>query len=139
MLTEGSRFRQRFSHHRVAEPLPEARPVNTGPRFQFVDQNGSSYTASDFPVLTGTPVTGEGTREVALVSTGGSGPVTGPGQQPGLGRPGGADHPGQGHQCGERNLPFGNRPQVVVGAPKLRLTYDGTAPSGVRPTGCSPN
>ena len=29
---------------------------------------------------------------------------------------------------------FGNRPQVVVGAPQLRLTYDGTAPSGVRPT-----
>ncbi len=106
--------------------------VNTGPGFKFVDQNGSSYTASDFPVPTGTPVTAEGHGTLGLVSTGGSGPDR-PGWHPGPGRPGRPITPAKAANAVNVTVTFGNQPQVVVGAPRLQLTYHGTAPGGPTP------
>jgi ABC-2 type transport system ATP-binding protein len=108
--------------------------INTGPRFQFVDQNGTSYSASDFPVPTGTPVTAQGHGTLALLGTGGSGPVTAPGSTQALASLVGPITPAKAANAVNVTVSFGNRPQVVVGAPQLQLTYDGTAPSGVRPT-----
>ena len=36
--------------------------VDTGARFDFVDQNGTRYTADDYPVAAGSPVTAKGTH-----------------------------------------------------------------------------
>ncbi len=49
--------------------------VATGPRFEFVDQNGASYTASDYPLPTGAPITAVGAGALRLVADGGSGPA----------------------------------------------------------------
>ena len=49
--------------------------VTTGPRFDFVDQNGTRYTADDYPVAAGTPITATGAGTLHLVADGGSGPA----------------------------------------------------------------
>jgi ABC-2 type transport system ATP-binding protein len=108
--------------------------VNTGERFQFVDQNGTSYAASDFPVASGTPITAQGDGTLALRSTGGSGPVTAPASTQVLAGLVGPITPAKANNAVNVTVSFGNRAQVVLGAPQLQLTYDGTVPSGVRPT-----
>ena len=52
--------------------------------------------------------------------------------RPGARHAGRAHHPGAGHQCRRRPVPFAT-PVVVVGAPRLRLTYSGTVAAGDRP------
>ena len=108
--------------------------VNTGSRFQFVDQNGTSYSASEFPVANGQPITAQGHGTLALRSTGGSGPVTVPASTQVLASLVGPITPAKATNAVNVMVSFGSRPQVVVGAPQLQLTYDGTVPAGVRPT-----
>jgi ABC-2 type transport system ATP-binding protein len=108
--------------------------VDTGPGFQFLDQNGTAYSAGSFPVPTGEPVTGEGQGTLPLVSTGGAGPADtsgSDGQLAGLVAP---ITPGRATNAVDVAIPFGSRSGVVVGAPELSLTYRGTSPPGPRPT-----
>jgi ABC-2 type transport system ATP-binding protein len=108
--------------------------IATGPRFDFIDQNGTRYTADDYPVPAGTPVTASGAGTLKLVADGGSGPA----------HPAAGNHdllagvasgitPAPAKNAVNVAVPFSSS-AVVVGAPKLTLSYTGTTPAGVRPT-----
>ncbi len=110
------------------------RSVNTGPRFQFVDQNGVSYSAVGYPLPTTTAVTGAGAGRLTLVATGGAGPAVISGSTQELAALVAPITPGPAAHAVSVTIPFGSRTALVVGAPHLTITYHGTAPGGRRPT-----
>ena len=108
--------------------------IDTGPRFDLIDQNGTRYTTDDYPVATGTAVTAGGKGILRLVADGGSGPAH---------PPAGSTEILAGIAAGITPAPATNAvnvdvafaaPVVVIGAPQLKLSYHGTAPAGVKPT-----
>jgi ABC-2 type transport system ATP-binding protein len=110
------------------------RSVHTGPGFQFVDQNGTGYSAPAYPVPTATPITATGHGTLSLLASGGAGPstVSAPGQT--LGSLVGPITPARAANAVNVGVSFGHRSGVVLGAPQLQLTYHGSTPPGVRPT-----
>jgi ABC-2 type transport system ATP-binding protein len=107
--------------------------VDTGPDFRFVDQNGTAYSAPAYPVAAGAPVTATGAGTLPLVATGGSGPVHSPPAGQLLGALVAPITPAPATDAVDVPIRFA-RPVVVVGAPRLQLTYSGTVPAGTRPT-----
>jgi ABC-2 type transport system ATP-binding protein len=111
--------------------------VDTGPRFEFVDQDGERYTADDYPLPTGAPVTASGSGRLDLVAAGGAGPVTDPPPATGpdplrpLVLP---VTPAPAANAVDVAIPAPDDPALVVGAPRLELTYRGTVEAGERPT-----
>ncbi|MGH9079944.1 MAG: alpha/beta hydrolase family protein, partial [Acidimicrobiales bacterium] len=109
--------------------------VNIGAGFRFVDQHGASYSANAYPLSQGPPITAAGQGTLPMVNTGGSGPLTAipPGSQElaGLVAP---ITPARANNAVDVAFSIGNRPAVVVGAPRLQMTYHGTSPPGPRPT-----
>ncbi len=110
--------------------------VDTGPRFDFVDQNGARYTADDYPLEAGTAVTASGSGTLDLVADGGAGPVTDP--PPALG----PDllrslvlpvTPAEAANAVDVPIPAPDEPALLVGAPTVELSYRGTAGDGDRP------
>jgi len=108
------------------------RSVDTGPGFSFVDQNGTTYSAPSYPVAAGAPVTTSGSGTLALVATGGSGPVTTLPAGQLLSSLVGPITPAPAANAVDVPVRF-SRPVVVVGAPRLTVTYSGTAPASPRP------
>jgi ABC-2 type transport system ATP-binding protein len=108
--------------------------VATGPRFQFVDQNGTAYSAPGYPVATGTPITADGHGTLPFVASGGSGPVNASGSTQVLASLVGPITPAKAANAVDIDVSFGNRSRVVVGGPQLQVTYQGTSPPGYRPT-----
>lgn len=109
------------------------RSVDTGPDFRFVDQNGTAYSAPTYPLPGTLPFTGTGSGTLALVSTGGSGPITSvpTGQQ--LGSLVAPVTPAPATNAVDVPITFPTS-GVVVGAPRLTLAYAGTVSAGDRPT-----
>ncbi|MCU1465758.1 MAG: X-Pro dipeptidyl-peptidase family [Actinomycetia bacterium] len=108
--------------------------VNTGPRFDMVDQNGTRYTADDYPVPTGTPVTATGTGTLRYLAEGGSGPAhPATGIKDPLAGVAAGITPAKATNAVDVQVDFAT-PAVLVGAPQLHLAYTGTTPAGVRPT-----
>ena len=108
--------------------------IDTGARFDFIDQNGNRYTTDDYPVAAGTPVVADGHGSLRLLPDGGSGPAR---------VPAGSTEPLAGIAAGITPAPATNvvnvtihfdASTVVVGAPQLKLSYHGTTPAGVKPT-----
>jgi ABC-2 type transport system ATP-binding protein len=108
--------------------------IDTGAPFRFVDQNGKVYSANDYPIALGTPLRANGAGTLPLVAIGGAGPVPPP--------PGGTDAvggialsvtPAPATTAVNVTIPT-PADAVVVGAPKLDLTYSGSAGAGTRPT-----
>jgi ABC-2 type transport system ATP-binding protein len=85
--------------------------VSTGPRFEWLDQDGKTYSGSDFPLAAGP----------ALVATGsGTLPLSaGPGE-------GGAIASARAANAVNVAIPSPSGPTQLVGPPKLTLTYSGT-------------
>jgi ABC-2 type transport system ATP-binding protein len=108
--------------------------VDTGPRFRFVDQHGTAYTADGYPVPPGTAVTGSGRGTLHLVATGGAGPADTAGNDQLLAALAGPITPARATNAVDVDVPFDNRSAVVVGAPRLTMTYHGSSPPGIRPT-----
>ncbi len=107
--------------------------VDTGPGFSFVDQNGTAYSAPTYPLPEAPPFTGTGSGTLALVATGGSGPISSvPGDQQ-LGGLVAPITPAPATNAVNVPVPFA-RAGVIVGAPRLVLTYSGSAAPGTRPT-----
>jgi ABC-2 type transport system ATP-binding protein len=108
--------------------------ITVGPRFDFVDQNGVGYTAGDYPIPTGTPVTAHGTGTLRLVADGGSGPArpAAANKDP-LAGIAGSITPARATNAANVTVTFA-KPAVILGAPKLSLTYKGTVAAGPRPT-----
>jgi ABC-2 type transport system ATP-binding protein len=108
--------------------------IDTGARFDFVDQNGTRYATDDYPVAAGAPVTADGRGTLRLLPDGGSGPAR---------VPAGSTEVLAGIAAGITPAPATNAvnvkidfeaPAVVIGAPQLQLSYHGTTPAGVKPT-----
>lgn len=107
--------------------------VDTGPRIDLVDQLGRRWTGEHFPDPS-THVTANGSGTLELREGGGSGPVVPPEgfDDPLLGiaraiTPAPADHAVE----VTASVPAGS---LVLGAPRLTLTYRGTVAEGESPT-----
>ncbi len=109
--------------------------VDTGPRIDVLDQNGARYTADDYPLPAGGPITGSGRGELSLTADGGSGPISMPNKPgdllAGLVAP---ITPAKATHATDVAVDAGATPAVIVGAPTLKLRYHGTTPDGERPT-----
>ncbi len=104
--------------------------VDTGPGFTWVDQRGKYRSAQDYPA-TGNRLRATGEGDLALTRKGGSGPYAG--ELPGSISPLFAallrsTLPAPAKRAVD--VPIrADRPSVVVGAPRLRLTYKGKSPN----------
>ncbi len=108
--------------------------IDLGARFGFVDQNGAAYTAADYPLAGGTPVTATGTGTLHFVADGGSGPAhPAAGNKDPLAGFASGITPARATNAANVTAEFAT-PAVVVGAPTLALSYKGTTPAGSRPT-----
>jgi ABC-2 type transport system ATP-binding protein len=117
--------------NRYVKPDPS---VKTGARFTYIDQRGSRHTAADYPVPTGTPVTGSGSGTLQYVATGGSGPAhPAPGNSDPLAGIASSITPARATNAVDVKVDFATA-ATVIGAPELKLSYTGTAPAGTRPT-----
>ena len=110
--------------------------IDTGPRFELVDQDGVHHVGDDYPAAAGEPVTASGSGTLELVAGGGAGPTAIPeGNDDLLGRLVGPITPGPATNAVSVTIPAAaGSPQLVLGAPQLTLTYSGTVPDGERPT-----
>jgi ABC-2 type transport system ATP-binding protein len=104
--------------------------------FAFVDQNGTSYAARSYPLASGSPITAKGSGTLQLRAGGGSGPpVAAPNAQAAnvvdlVATP---VTPAPATNALNVTVPV-RHTAIVVGAPKLSITYSGSAESGTRPT-----
>jgi len=104
--------------------------------FAFVDQDGTSYAASSYPLPAGAPIQASGSGTLALKAQGGSGPPT---VTPNAAAANVVDvvaykvTPAPAANAVNVTVPLPGD-AVVVGAPTLALTYSGSVPAGPRPT-----
>ena len=108
--------------------------ITPGPGFSTVDQNGARFVADAYPAGAGDPVTAKGSGALQLV------PTTVSVAPPVLGAPtavlgtiAGAITPARATNGLDVPVSF-TKPALVLGAPKLTITYTGTAPAGALPT-----
>ncbi len=109
--------------------------VDVGARVDLIDNEGNRYQAEDYPIALGEPVVASGTGTLALKAEGGSGPL--PANAPttdffatfakGI-------LPGPATNAVDVSIPAPATARLVVGAPELHLTYQGTVAEGDRPT-----
>jgi ABC-2 type transport system ATP-binding protein len=59
----------------LARYLKRDPSADSGPGFEWVDQDGRSYGAPSYPLVAGAPLTGKGSGTLPLVNGGGSGPA----------------------------------------------------------------
>jgi ABC-2 type transport system ATP-binding protein len=109
--------------------------VKTGPTVDVIDQDGNRYAAPNYPLPTARALRGQGSGTLQLVATGGSGPAVLPaGLVDPLGGVADSITPGQATNAVDVPITNGSKPTLVVGAPRLTMTYQGTVPAGARPT-----
>lgn len=110
------------------------RSVDTGPAIDLIDQNGTSWTGDAYPPKATGPLVAKGTGTLPLVAEGGAGPLTTP---PPAGDILGAIvkgfTPSPAANAISVTASNGDIPTLVVGAPKLTITYHGTSPAGPKP------
>jgi ABC-2 type transport system ATP-binding protein len=102
----------------------------------FVDQTGTGYAATSYPPAAGAPFVASGSGKLALIAGGGSGPPTvAPNAQAAnaVDAVAYAVTPGPATNAVDVRVNLG-RHAVIVGAPRVTLTYSGSATPGVRPT-----
>lgn len=113
----------------LARYLKRQTAARTGPGFEWLDQNGHSYSAPSYPLPSAVAVTGHGGGTLRLMSTGGSGPAPLP---PGLGAAGALGGSFAAAKASNAvNVPIAapRHKSVVLGAPQLRFSYRGHAPN----------
>lgn len=104
------------------------------PGFDMVDQDGVRYTGPGWPLKAGEPITASGSGTLDLTKDSRSeGPVSAATAGDTVGRLSEQIMPGVAKVAVDVAVPFGDRSALVVGAPKLQLTYSGTAPDGPQP------
>ncbi|HVA07025.1 MAG TPA: alpha/beta fold hydrolase [Acidimicrobiales bacterium] len=104
--------------------------------FTFVDQDGTTYASSHYPLPPGAPIVASGAGSLALKAGGGSGPPTVAANAKAANVVDSVAYPvtpGPAANAVNIAVPVA-RAAVVVGAPTLSLTYSGTAGPGTRPT-----
>ena len=104
--------------------------------FAFVDQNGTTYTAPGYPLPAGAAIVATGSGTLALKAGGGSGPpivAINPQAANVVDVVAYAVTPGPAANAVRIIVPIAH-PAVIVGPPKLTMTYSGTAAPGTRPS-----
>lgn len=101
--------------------------------FEYVDQTGTEFTASDYPLPAAAPIVADGKGTLSLIDGGGSGPATT--TRPANRLTGIALPIAPAKASHALNVPItATSAANVVGAPVLTLHYSGTTPPGPRPT-----
>ncbi|MBS1837398.1 MAG: alpha/beta hydrolase [Actinobacteria bacterium] len=114
--------------------VKQDRSVDVGPRIDVMDQAGVRYTADDYPMRSGPPITATGSGTLALAAGGGSGPAVIPaGKADGLADVVSGITPWPATRSLDVAIPVAGD-ALVLGAPQLELTYTGSTPPGARPT-----
>ena len=108
--------------------------IDTGAGFDVLDQHGTRYTAASYPLPNATPVTATGSGTLPLVAEGGSGPTTIPDGSGLLGGLVGPITPAVATNAVDVTIQGSPTGGLVLGAPKLTISYSGTVPDGERPT-----
>jgi ABC-2 type transport system ATP-binding protein len=109
--------------------------VDTGPGFETVDQNGTSYAADYYPPAAGPSITADGHGTLSLTPDGGAGPAHAPAGNPDFLAPIVAPiTPAKAANAVNVDIAAPGTAVVVAGAPQLRLTYTGTVKAGALPT-----
>ncbi len=105
-----------------------------GPAFATVDQNGAEIVADTYPPTSGRAVCARGAGDLALAPTkfAPAPPVAGAPTAE-LGSIASGITPARATNGVDVTVSFATG-ALVLGAPKLTITYSGTAPTGVRPT-----
>jgi ABC-2 type transport system ATP-binding protein len=104
--------------------------------FAFVDQNGTTYAAPGYPLVPGPPIVATGSGTLALRAGGGSGPPTvplNPQASNAVDIVAYTVTPGVAAKALNVAVPI-SRAALIVGPPKLTMTYSGAAVSGTRPS-----
>jgi ABC-2 type transport system ATP-binding protein len=105
--------------------------VNTGARVDIIDQLGSRYTASDYPLPSTMSMSANGSGTLQLVGTGGAGPVVLPaGNTDPLGPFADKITPARATNAVNVTINAPAHPSLVVGAPEVTLTYHGSVAPG---------
>jgi ABC-2 type transport system ATP-binding protein len=121
-----------WMRHYVAKDT--SAPVLKG--FAFVDQNGTSFAAPDYPPPKAAPQVGTGSGTLTLKAQGGSGPPTVAANAEAANAVDAVAYavtPAPAANAITITIPF-RHDAAVVGAPSLSLAYSGTVPAGDRPT-----
>jgi ABC-2 type transport system ATP-binding protein len=104
--------------------------VDTGPRWEWIDQAGHAHAAADYPGPAGRPLAATGDGELPVGPGGGSGPAQpGPGDSAEL-RLIAALSPTPAQNAVGVRLPAPRAPAELVGAPTLTVGYQGLAEAG---------
>lgn len=106
--------------------------VDTGPRFDWIDQNGKRFIDRDWPVKSGAPLVGTGRGRLRLVARGGAGPPKAPEGIDVVGIVALGITPGRAKNAVNVQVPA-KRATTLVGAPRVTLTYRGRTGKGGRP------
>lgn len=109
--------------------------------FAFVDQDGTSYAAPGYPLPSGVPIVATGSGTLALKAGGGSGPPMVPPNAQAANVVDAVAYsvtPAPAANAVNIAVPV-TRAAAIVGAPKLSVTYSGSAPRAPVPPGCSLN
>jgi ABC-2 type transport system ATP-binding protein len=101
------------------------RSVDTGPGFEWVDQDGKEHSAPSYPVPSAGAIDVNGSGTLPLTDAGGSGPATG-GTGP-TAQIAGPTNASKASNAINITTPAAKGGELVVGAPTVTLTYSGTA------------
>lgn len=99
--------------------------VDTGPGFEWIDQDGKWHSAGGYPVASAGAITATGSGTLPLTMAGGSGPASG-----GTGATAQIAAPTNGSRAANAvnvTTAVAKADELVVGPPTLTLTYSGTA------------
>ncbi|HET6835454.1 MAG TPA: CocE/NonD family hydrolase [Acidimicrobiales bacterium] len=108
--------------------------ADTGPVVDIVDQDGRRWVGDDFPDGADDPLTAEGDGEtLALTAESVAGPITPAGSDDMLAGLVAGFTPGRADRAVELTLEA-DHDALVLGAPRVTLTYRGTTPDGPEPT-----
>jgi ABC-2 type transport system ATP-binding protein len=114
--------------------LKERADAAVGPPLEVVDQDGRSHAIDRLPTGAGAgALTGRGRGNLALDPEGGSGKVT-PTARGTLPAVAVETKPTPARRAVNVDIERAGTPELVVGAPELRMTYRGNASAGDRPT-----
>lgn len=105
--------------------LKGERRVNTGPVFEWVDQDGAEHTGADYPLAAAAPVAAQGSGTLPLSDAGGSGPVMPPSGASATATVASPVTPAKAASAVNVTIPAPRAARDVVGAPRLTITYSG--------------
>ena len=109
----------------LARYLKGDKSADTGPRFEWLDQDGRGFAASDWPPLPNGSLKATGSGSLPISQTAGSGPTEPSGDViGGLAAPTNASRAAVAVNV---KLPAPAATSQVVGAPQVTITYSGTA------------